>query len=358
MDIVVVDGSRFEGGGAMIRQSLGLSMLLGKPFRMTNIRVNRPKPGLSWQHLTALNAAHQICDARIVGNSLGSTEISFFPGAVTHTRINLDIGTAGSTTLLLQSLLLPAYFSGKDFHVTVRGGTDVAWSIPVDYFQHVLMPQLRKFGDASLRVMKRGFYPKGDGLVTFSVKGKFPLATGAPRIKLMEQGDPFKISGISFASADLQPTSVAESQEKAARIMLGQLGVPMDCMLSYTSSLSSGSGVVLWMTAGGKEGLDPLNPVLLGASALGEQKLKAEYVGEEAALSLKKVFESRAACDEFLADQLIPFLALVGGEMRTDVISDHVRSNIYIVESFTGVKFEIDEAEKIIRCEKSFRIVF
>ena len=348
---VTLDGSLHEGGGAMLRQALGFSMLLGRPFVMENIRAGRQKPGLSWQHLTALNAAHQACNARVEGNALGSLGVSFSPGPLDRSRLTLDIGTAGSVTLLLQSFLLPALFSGKDFHITVKGGTDVRWSLPVDYFSKVLLPQLRKYGDVSLRVLRRGFYPKGGGLVTFTARGKYELGQRAPPVRLVSQGDLFKVAGVSFASADLQPSEVAERQAEAARLHLSRLGVVVDVLPSYAATSSSGSGVVLWAVCGDHEGLDPNNPVVLGASSLGERQLRAESVGEEAAAALREVIDARAACDEHLADQLIPFMALFGGEVHALRITDHVRSNIYVAEKFLNVRFEVDEERRVLRCE-------
>ncbi|MBD3208906.1 RNA 3'-terminal phosphate cyclase [Candidatus Woesearchaeota archaeon] len=351
MEPVIIDGSEGEGGGAMLRQALGLSMLLGKPFVMENIRVGRKNPGLSWQHLTALNAAHQACDARVEGNQIGSMTVSFAPGKLEKTRLSLDIGTAGSVTLLLQAFLLPALFSGQEFRLAVKGGTDVAWSIPADYFSNVLLPQLKKYADASLLVRKRGFYPKGGGEVLFTSKGRYAFGEGLPRIALLEQGDVFKVGGLSCASSFLQPSRVAERQASSARLSLARLGVPVDVMMNYLQTLSPGSYLVLWVVCGGEEGLDMENPVLLGASALGERSLRAESVGEAAAKDLRETLMSGAACDEHLADQLIPIMALTGGKLRTSKISRHARSNVYVAEQFLDVLFVVDEERNIISCE-------
>ncbi|MFP4523882.1 MAG: RNA 3'-terminal phosphate cyclase [Candidatus Woesearchaeota archaeon] len=350
VDYVRIDGSRGEGGGAMLRQALAFSMLTRKPFVMENIRKNRDRPGLSWQHLSALNAAHRACDARVEGNVKGSTRVVFEPGSFSNTRFTVDIGTAGSATLLLQAFLLPAVFSGREVLLKVKGGTDVKWSIPADYFAHVLLPQLRKFADCSLQVRRRGFYPKGGGFVVFRCKPKDATAS-APRISLVERGDVFKVAGVSFASADLQPSEVAERQAEAARLSLSALKVPVDVMPSYGSSPSTGSGVVLWAVCGSGEGLDSQNPVLIGASSLGERQLRAESVGEEAAASLRDHLSSGAACDEHLADQLVPFMAVVGGALKASRITEHLRSNVYVAERFTGASFEVDEENCVVRCD-------
>lgn len=351
MDPVLIDGSFGEGGGAILRQSLGLSLLTGKPFLLKDIRKGRPKPGLSFQHLHALNAAHQVCNAEVVGNHLGSTEVSFSPGPLKDVDLRVDIGTAGSVTLLLQTFLLPAFFSAKRFRLRVRGGTDVAWSIPVDYFRYVLLPHLRMFGDVDFKVLRRGYYPKGGGEVDCKFKGFFPLAKGAPRISLLDQGELFKIGGLSHASSDLQPSRVADRQAQEAFVLLSQLRKKIDIQVSYGASDSYGSGLTLWAACGGPEGLDFRNPVILGSSCLGEKHLKAEKVGELAVASLKDVLSSHAAVDEYLADQLLPFLALVGGKFRTNRITDHLRSNIYVLEQFLDVLFIVDEESGVVSCE-------
>ncbi|MBN1275346.1 RNA 3'-terminal phosphate cyclase [Candidatus Woesearchaeota archaeon] len=347
--IVRIDGSHGEGGGAMLRQALGFSMLLHQPFVMDGIRVGRERPGLSPQHLAAVNAAHRCCNAQVKGNWAGSTSLSFAPGPLSTTRLDVDIGTAGSVTLFLQSFLLPSLFSGKEFRIRVRGGTDVRWSVPVDYFIRVLLPQLRKYADVDLRLIRRGFYPKGGGEVLFTCKGKRSLGEDHPRVSLLERGEVFKVGGASYASAFLQPSMVAERQAEAARLSLSRLGVAVDLQQSYAASASPGSGVSLWAVCGGEEGLDPLNPVVLGASSLGERQLRAEAVGEEAAAALMAVVASGAACDEHLADQLVPVMALAGGALRTCRVTPHLRSNVYVAERFLDERFVIDEDEGVVR---------
>lgn len=349
--MITIDGSLHEGGGAMLRQALSYSLLLKKPFTINNIRANRPKPGLSWQHLTALNTAHQISNAAVTGNALGSTTVTFTPKELTKTKLTIDIGTAGSTTLLLQSLLLPILFSGKEFKLAIKGGTDVQWSIPIDYFNNVLLPHTKKYADLQLKTQRRGFYPKGGGLIQLKSKSKKPLGQPLPKIQLLQQGTLFKISCISYASKDLQPQRVAERQAEAARIILSQLTTTIDIIQQYTDTPSTGSGIVITGTCGDEEGLNQINPVIFGSSCLGKQQLKAEHIGEQAAKDFKDIITSKAPVDQHLADQLLPIIAITGGKMKVQKITNHLKSNIYVAEQFLNTIIFIDEETNIVSCE-------
>jgi RNA 3'-phosphate cyclase len=270
---------------------------------------------------------------------------------VEDVKLAIDIGTAGSITLLLQTFLLPAVFSGKKFELTVIGGTDVQWSIPIDYFSEVLLPQLRKYAEVQVRLHKRGYYPKGEGKVTFTSKGKFTLGKKMLPVQLEKKGTLFKIRGMSFASTELEKSEVAFRQLEAAKLILSQEKVEVDILHRYSPSASMGSGIVLWAVCGDEEGLHPNNPVLIGANALGDKKIKSEDVGKEAAKQLLMRLRSEAPCDEHLADQLIPFMAIAGGSIKVETISNHLRSNIYVAEQFLSVDFAIDEEKSTVSCD-------
>lgn len=334
--MIHIDGSYAESGGAMLRQSLGYSMLLQKPFEITNIRAKRPKPGLSWQHLHALNAAQRLCDAKITGNFIGSEKVTFIPNEVQNTSLNIDITTAGSITLVLQTFILPALFGKKEFKIKIKGGTDVKWSIPVDYMQNVFLPHLRKYANISLRTLKRGFYPRGGGLVEF--KALSHNNANYPPINLMQKGELLKIGGISFASNDLQPTDVAQKQAHAAKIYLQK---EADIESIYASALSTGSGITLWAIFDNKED-NMLNPIILGTDVLTQRRLTEDEMGQEIAHKMKTLIDSPACVDEFLADQLLPILSVVGGKMKIHKFSEHLKSNVYLAEKFTDAHISIN----------------
>lgn len=347
--MIELDGSHGEGGGAILRQALALSMLTGKAFKISNIRKNRPNPGLAHQHVACIDASIKLCNAEVICNYTGSTEVEFKPGEFKGGHHDIDIGTAGSITLLLQSLLLPSIFCGKKVSFHITGGTDVKWSQPFDYFSSVFLAQMRRYADIEANLFKRGYYPKGGGEIKVIINGKFSSPSQAPSILLLEQKNLLQIRGVSHASADLESAKVAERQSESAKLYLGKLNAPFSFTHHYYNSLSTGSGITLWAVFGDDE-IDQKNPVVIGADSLGEKNKKAEDVGKEAADNLLKEIGSGAAVDKHLADQLIPFIALAGGIIKASEITNHVRSNIYVAENFLDVKFDIKD--NIISCEK------
>ena len=355
-----IDGSYLEGGGQIVRTALALSVLTQKAFTVDNIRKNRPEPGLKNQHLHGIHTLQQLCGALVEGARLGSSEISFYPKQIVKGQeITVDVGTAGSVTLLLQSLLLPCIFSGKRFSVTIKGGTDVSWSPQYDYFANVVFPHFLRYGVGSIALRKRGYYPKGQGEVVLDVKKKIlfdDIISGAVSLKpfsLTEQGTLVKIAGVSHASPDLASARVAERQSQAAFVQLQKWKVPVEIISSYSQSASTGSGIALWaIFTGRSEDVDSIDPVRVGADVLGAQGKRAETVGEECALQLNATLISGAPADKYLADQLIPLLGIVGGEIRVHEITNHTLTNIYVTEQFLDVKFEVDKNLKFIKASK------
>jgi len=347
--MIELDGSHGEGGGAILRQALALSAATGKAFRITNIRKGRCNPGLAPQHLAGVNAAKNLCNAEVKGHAIGSTEISFKPDEVKGGRYKIDIGTAGSITLLLQSIMLPSIFSGKKLSFQITGGTDVKWSQPFDYFKFVFLPQMRRYADIEANLFKRGYFPKGGGEVKLTINGKYTSKDDLPSILLTEQKNLLQIKGVSHASMDLEKPRVAERQAESARLELNELKIPVDINHEYSNTYSTGSGLTLWAIYGDEE-IDLNNPVVLGADSLGDRGKKSEAVGREAADNLISMIKSNAAVDKYLIDQLIPFLALAGGLIKTSEITKHVKSNIYVAEKFLDAKFTIKD--NVVSCEK------
>ena len=348
--MIEIDGSKGEAGGQMVRTALGLSVLLGKAFTIKKIRHGRPTPGLKAQHLQCIEALKQLCVCDVQGAFLGSETITFIPGQFTPKNITIDIGTAGSITLLLQSLLLPCLFSPKPITLTIHGGTDVAWAMPIDYFKEIVVPHLQIFCSVDVRLIKRGYYPKGGGIVEINFKPK--KIEEIKSFSIIEQGILLQIKGISHASKELQNKNIAEQQEEAAKIRLRNFNVPLHINISYTDTLSLGSGIMLWAIYSLTDEIDHLQPIRLGADVLGEKNITAEEVGTQAAEQLLKEMNSRAPVDKHLADNLIPLLGFVEGEIHVSKITEHTKTNINVVEQFLNVNFFVDEEKKIIRCEK------
>ncbi len=348
--MITLDGSYGEGGGQILRTALALSTLLQKPFEINNIRKGREQSGLKNQHLHCIKALKELCNSYAEGAEIGSTYVKYEPGKFKPQTMSLDIGTAGSITLMMQSLLLPAIFAQGKVRYRIKGGTDVKWSMPFDYFNNIFLPQLRRYAEIDCKIIRRGYYPKGGGQIDLTIKPKFAFFDkNLPKINLVEQGKLIQVKGISHASKDLEKAEVAERQAKAAKLVLSSLNCPVQIKSEYAESLSTGSGITLWaIFSKDEDEIDEMNPIRLGADVLGEQGKRAEIVGQEAAEKLIQEIRSKAPVDEHLADNLIPYLAIAGGSIKVSKISNHVRTNIYTVEKFLDVKFKIDEENKII----------
>ncbi len=352
--MILLDGSKGEGGGQIVRTALALSSLTGEPFRVTNIRSGRKDPGLKAQHVHCVKALQQLCSAKADGAEIGSRELLYVPGKIAAKNLTIDIGTAGSITLLLQAVLLPCMFAQKTHTLTLIGGTDTAWSMPVDYFTNVLLPQYRRFCGLEVKLLKRGYYPKGGGRIELTIKPEikrnefdtfkaFQATLQQKAFSLTEQGKLISIKGVSHASQNLAPAQVAERQANAAKQELVSLGVPVDIRTEYADTLSAGSGITLWaIFSKSTEDIDAENPIRLGADALGEPGKPAEKVGTEAARKLLEEIKSGAPVDSHLADNLIPLMALCRpSTIAASRITTHARTNMDVVEAFLGKLFAI-----------------
>jgi len=346
--MIKLDGSHGEGGGSLVRIALALSTLTGKAFEVNNIRNSRPQPGLKNQHLYCVKALQKLCKAKIENVYLGSESIKYHPGKIEGKTISVDIETAGSISLLLQALLLPAFFADKKVRLKIKGGTDVRWAVPIDYYTNVFLPQLRRFGNVNLKLLNRGYYPKGDGKVDVKIEPAISIEN-INKYDLTECGNLIQIKGISHASSDLEDKKVADRQAKAAKTFLNKFRVPVRIRTEYGSTLSTGSGITLWaIYSKEKDEIDLLNPIIIGGDSLGERGKRAEVVGEEAAKNLISEIENKAVVDKHLADQILPFLALAGGKIKTSEITKHAKTNIYVIENFLDVKFRINEEDGIV----------
>ena len=361
--MIKINGAYLEGGGQIARTALALSTITQKSFEIYDIRKGRKDSGLKSQHLYCVKSLKELCNAVVEGNELGSLTLKYSPKKLISKNLSIDIETAGSITLLMQAVLLPAIFVSKPVTITVIGGTDTKWSQPFDYFTNVLLPQLQRFAKIEAKLLKRGYYPKGNGKTEIKISPKFRLndfsnfeefhyhlKQNIKPYNLAEQHNLIQIRGISHASKDLENARVAERQAHSAQQTLAKkFDVPIKIRSEYQSTLSTGSGITLWaIFSKNKDDIDENNPIRLGADALGEQGKKAEIVGEEAAINLIKEIESKAPVDRHLADQILSFIALIGGKIKVSEITNHCRTNIYTIQQFLGEIFEVDEINKRI----------
>lgn len=347
---VTLDGAYGEGGGQILRTALALSSLSGKAFSIDAIRKGRKKPGLKAQHLHCVKALEELSGAAAQNVVLGSPLVTFSPGSLQGRTLAVDIGTAGSITLLLQSLLLPCALAKEKVRLKITGGTDVLWSPSYDYFRETILPFYAPFADIKDKVLRRGFYPTGNGKIDLVIRPRHAqpgleapellseLRNLVPPLDLSQQGTLLGIRGRSIASNALKKQEVAERQLRGARQVLRELDLPLDISCEYVDTKSIGTVITLWVQSSKGS-----TPCFLGADALGEKGKRAEIVGQEAAEKLLKEIQSDAAVDSHLADNLIPLLALQGGCIRTSSISEHTLTNIYTVEQFLNVRFKVTD---------------
>ncbi len=327
--MIEIDGSYGEGGGQMMRTAVALSAISNIPVRIFNIRQNRPNPGLSHQHVNAIEALAQLCDAKVTGVIKGSTCITFVPSAIRGGEYHVDIGTAGSISLLLQCILPVAIVadSPAPVSITVRGGTDVRWSPTIAYMKHVTLAALSKMGvECTIVTIHRGYYPRGGGCVRLEVHPS--KLHGFDYLRGDSNSAAETVRGIS-ASSKL-PCHVSKRQRQSAMDALVDAGYGADVDVECEDFESTGSSITLWSG-------------FMGSSALGERGLPAEKVGLLAAMGILNELKSGASVDCYLADQLIPYMGLCGaGSFTVQELTGHTKTNIWVVEKFLDVRFDIE----------------
>jgi len=327
---IKIDGNLGEGGGQVLRSSLSLSLITNRPFTIVNIRKRRPKPGLMPQHLKAVEAAAAIGMARVKGADLGSQSLTFEPSGVKPGKYRFDIGTAGSTSLVLQTILLPLSFAGGDSTVTVIGGTHVPWSPCFHYLEWHWLHYMGKIGfRVELKLDKAGFYPRGGGCVCAVIH----QAAEFQPIRLTHRGDLKKIRGVSaVATLDV---NVAERQKVQAIKRLGGLSKEVEIEVIELRAASKGTFLLL---------IGEFEHSQCCFFALGALRKRAESVADEAVDEFLAFLASDGAIDHYLADQLVLPLALTRGasEMRTSKVTQHLTTNASIVEMFLPIRIEID----------------
>lgn len=332
--MIEIDGSYLEGGGQIVRTSVALSAVTEKPCKIINIRRGRKDSGLKAQHLKGVEAVAKLTSGKVKGLSIGSHEIEFVPGKIKGGKYKIDVGTAGSISLVLQTLVPACLHADGVVELEIIGGTDVKWSPNVEYFQEVFCRNVNRMGiEIESEILKYGFYPKGGGLVRIKIK---PCKKLRP-LNLVERGNIKRYDIRSIANKTLEEAKVAERQIEGAKEIIPKF----DCeFLNYVDTLSVGTSVHIHSHCDNSE---------LGATVLGERGKKAEDVGKECAELLKKQIDSNACLDRWMADQILPYMALAGsGKVSVAEITKHAKTNMWVIEKFLPVKFNIDEKNKII----------
>lgn len=329
---IEVDGAMGEGGGQVLRSALSLSLLTGQAFRLSRIRASRDRPGLRPQHLAAVRAASQVSGAQVNGDRVGSEEIAFSPGVVRPGDYFFDIGTAGATSLVLQTLLLPLALAHGTSRVTIRGGTHVPWSPCFHYLDWQWRPFLAHIGvPFDLTMTMAGFYPQGGG----ELQARLPGDAKPRPLQLTERGALLAVCGLS-AVANL-PREIAERQRRQALRRLKTLlpDATPDVTLEELPACSRGTVLLL---------LAELESGRACCFALGARGKRAERVADEAVDALTAFLRSDGVVDPWLADQLLMPLALADGpsSLRTSEVTAHLVTNAEVIQLFLPVEIGVD----------------
>jgi len=338
--MIEIDGS--IGGGQLLRTAIGLSALMSEPVKISNIRKGKEgKPGLRPQHLMGIKVVGEFCQAEMKGSVVGSLEVEFTPKKLDVYDKKIDIGTAGSISLLLQTITPLLVFSKKPITVEIIGGTETKWAPPVQFIKHVTFPILNKMGaELSLEIVKHGYYPKGGGKVI--VKSK-PTKKLYPIICL----DRGNINSIHIHSVCGQlPKHIADRQGHSAlrTIQYHYPKVKSSLSIKSVDSFSPGTSVTCYAVCENS---------ILGGDCLGELGLKSEIVGQRAAEQLIRSLKSKASFDKHMADQILVYIALAKGksEVTVEEVTNHCRTNIHVIEQILPVLFEVNEEKKEISVE-------
>ena len=335
--MIRIDGSFGEGGGQILRTSLSLSLATGKPFRIEQIRAGRERPGLLRQHLTAVLAVAEVGGAEVDGATLGSTQLTFSPGNVRPGEYKFSVGTAGSGTLVFQTVLPALMLASEPSRLVIEGGTHNTAAPPFDFLQRTFLPLLERMGpNVQLQFERYGFYPAGGGRFCAEIHP----AKALNGIQIGERGE--ITSRRATAVVANLPRHIAQREVETVGKMLNwgpeQFSV-------QESRNSAGPGNIVMIEIGSSEVTEIF-------SAFGQIALAAEKVASIAAREAREYLVSRAAVGEHLTDQILLPLALAGkGSFTAQKINLHARTNMAVISEFLPVRFDLCEGEGLVRVD-------
>lgn len=328
MEPIKIDGGRGEGGGQIIRSAVTLSAVTGKPVEIENIRKNRKIPGLRPQHLLGVKILSKICQARVEGLYVNSTSLKFFPSQGLNLELQEDIGTAGSIPLILQVLIPAVSLMKNSLKLSIIGGTDVPWSPTSDYTKYVLAEALSRIGiNFTSEIKKRGYYPKGGGLVETKIQ---PCTSMNPISLLQRETISTKLS----CSYSHIPKEIVEKEVQIAKTILHKNGFDCEISLKEENALDKGCSIVIFS--------HDKNSVT-GSDGIYQKSMNG--LGESVA---KKFIESNLGVDLNLSDMLVVPLSLIKetSVYRVREITKHLETNLFVASKITGCKYGIGKLDE------------
>jgi RNA 3'-terminal phosphate cyclase (ATP) len=327
--MIIIDGSEGEGGGQMVRNSCALSLVTGEAFRITNIRAKRSKPGLMRQHVTAVEAACVISGSECRGLAVGSSELEFRPGKVVSGEYRFAVGTAGSTGLVLQTVLMPLILADGPSRLILEGGTHNMLAPPFDFIERSFLPVINRMGPkVEARIVRHGFYPRGGGRIEVDITPS-PLRA----IECLDRGAPRAFSGQAVFTG--LPFEIAHRM--LARVQKDLPAWLEDCFTVRELPADQGPGVILMLEAR----YENVTEIVSGFGQLG---VPAERLAKTSAARMNGYIEAAAFAGPYLGDQLIlPFTLAGGGAYTTVKPSQHMLTAIDIAGRFTGRKLKLEQ---------------
>jgi RNA 3'-terminal phosphate cyclase (ATP) len=339
LDTIFIDGSTGEGGGQILRTSLALSCITGKRLHIENIRSARRNPGLAKQHLCCVQAACRICEGKSEGAEQGSIVLDFHPGDIRSGKFDFDIGSAGSASLVIQTVLPALFLADKPSTVTVTGGTHNPMAPPFDFLSETFLPAISSAGfKSNCRLIKHGFFPAGGGKMIVNIQPLLKLVSGSYQvIDICQPNREFQINARIYTAR--LPFHIAKRQEKLLR--KSNLNIKNIEQIGVTDSDGPGNAVCIRL-----RGYERTTAF----TAFGIRGKPSEKVTGEVVNLAKHFIESGAAVDHFLADQLLIYMAITnGGCYTTNKISTHTQTNMEVIKKFLPVDFVIEQQGKHFR---------
>ena len=340
METVFVDGSTGEGGGQILRTSLALSCITSKSLHIENIRAARRNPGLGKQHLSCVQAACRICDGQCQGATKGSKVLDFQPGSLQSGDFYFDIGSAGSATLVIQTVLPALFLADKSSTITVTGGTHNPMAPPFDFLCETFLPAIATGGfQGNCKLIKHGFFPAGGGKITFDVQ---PWQKQPPRvINLCQPSKQFQIHARIYTAK--LPAHIAQRQEQL--LLQGGLNIENIEHIEVTDSDGPGNCVMIWFCSSSRKTV---------FTAFGMRQKPSQEVVSEVVNLAGDFLVGGAAIDRFLADQILIYMAISkAGSYTTNELSAHLLTNMGIIKQFLPVDFRVEQkkgAYKVSYC--------